>query len=148
MKYLFSVLWMETWLHSNIPNAELFFQNFKIFRLDRPKKRGGGLITLVSNQLSSHLENTLVLDHIELIHISVDRMFLPPTQLISPSSDMNLFFNYLRTFLNCINYYTVPCLIVGDFNVDVSKSTQSSKSFKDFLKTFNLHLINKKSTTQ
>ena len=67
----------ETWLHSSFPTSLLQFNGYKIHRLDRPT-HGGGVLILVNNKISSHIENTIMSPTIELLHVSLDiRSSLP-----------------------------------------------------------------------
>ena len=43
----------ETWLYSSISNAEVEIQGYKIHRLDRKCKRGGGVCIYIRNNLKS-----------------------------------------------------------------------------------------------
>ena len=62
----------ETWLKCNVLSNELFFNNYKIFRLDRTTCARGGVIILIKNAYISHLENVIITNFIELIHINID----------------------------------------------------------------------------
>ena len=93
---------MYTWLNSNIGNKELLFESFKYNRLDRSSnKKGGGLLILIKNIFVSCLENTLLNNNIELIHISFKIGFLKTIQLVNiyrpPNSKLEDFLS-LNTF--------------------------------------------------
>ena len=49
----------QTWLNSTISNAEVEIQGYKIHRLDRKRKRGGGVCIYIRNNLKSKLLNDL-----------------------------------------------------------------------------------------
>ena len=49
----------ETWLNSSISNAEVEIQGYKIHRLDRKRKRGGGVCIYIRNNLKSKVLNDL-----------------------------------------------------------------------------------------
>ena len=132
----------ETWLNPNIGNNELLFDNFKYHRLDRSNnKKGGGLLILIKNIFDSYLENSLINNNIELIHISFKIGFLKTVQLVNiyrpPSSKLEDFRNDLEYFLNNINYSTLPLIVVGDFNYSL-KNCKKTDKFLRFLSIYGL----------
>ena len=45
----------ETWLNKPVKNAEVEVQGYKIFRLDRMGKRGGGVCAYIRTPLKAHI---------------------------------------------------------------------------------------------
>jgi len=136
----------ETWLTPSISDHELFISNFKQHRLDRFAKKGGGILILVSTQYSSYTENTLMCDHIELVHISIENVNSSPLQLVTiyrpPNSSFKDFQRSLTDFLNNVNYGKLPFIIQGDFNIDSLNKTPCSKNLLRTLSDYGLKLIN------
>ena len=52
----------------------------------------------------------------------------------------------LTNYFNSINYYSIPVIIVGDFNVDILKTSSSTKKIIDFFNSYNLTILNKQAT--
>ena len=52
---------VETWLNDDIKTAELeiYFNNYKVHRMDRELNKGGGVLILVSKKFESNIENLL-----------------------------------------------------------------------------------------
>lgn len=143
----------ETWLSSSIPNSSLFFDGFKIFRLDRFLKRGGGVMILVNNRLNAVLENSILSQHLELIHITIEIPFAAPFNIISlyhpPNSSHSAFIYDLSIFLNNICYRHQPLVILGDFNINfLSTSDYYTKELKHCINDYSLSIINDKNPTR
>ena len=143
----------ETWLSSHISNAELFINpSFDIHRLDRPSN-GGGILLLSRRKYACEVENTLILPHLELMHISLS---LPHTKNINiivlyrpPSSSIPDFFETLSLFLNGINYLHHYLLLLGDLNIDAISHTDSkTKQLNKMLNSYHLHSMNKNLPTR
>ena len=45
----------ETWLNKSVKNAEVEIEGYKIFRLDRTGKRGGGVCAYIRTPLKEHI---------------------------------------------------------------------------------------------
>ena len=45
----------ETWLNKSVKNAEVEIEGYKIFRLDRNGKRGGGVCAYICTLLKAHI---------------------------------------------------------------------------------------------
>jgi len=139
----------ETWLKPSINSLELYISNYKIFRLDRTDKKGGGIIFLVHNSLNGTIENTILSDSIELLHICINQNFSKPLQLISlyrpPTSSIPAFNLSLNTFLCNTNYNNLPFIILGDFNLDTFKLKHKNTT-KQLLQTFGMDIYNNEPT--
>ena len=123
----------ETWLTDNHRTAELFLSGFKVHRLDRGKKIGGGVATIVSNQYDSNMENVSISDNLEMIHVSVKAAFNTIHFLNiyrPPSGSLDYFVDYLSSFLQLIDSCSKNLVILGDFNVDFNLASQSSNRLR------------------
>ena len=49
---------VESWLHDSIRNSELFLNGFRLHRLDRVGKGGGGIVILIANNYCSSIGNS------------------------------------------------------------------------------------------
>ena len=139
----------ETWLNSSYPNSLLHFPGYQIFRLDRPST-GGGVMILTKNGYKCHLENTLITDTIEIIHIAIDLPSTSPINLVtlyrSPQSNINMFMDNINNFLSNIDYSHLPLILLGDTNIDMSKNNANKKYFINTLNDYGLKLMNTQTT--
>jgi len=139
----------ETWLKPAINNKELCLNQYNIFRLDRTEKQGGGVAIVAHKKLDAHVENTIISDYIELIHISIDLPFQKSIQIVSlyrpPNSSIGCFNSHLNTFLCNVNYNFLPFIILGDFNIDNNKNKLHHETTK-ILDSFGLSILNSEPT--
>lgn len=139
----------ETWLSSSVTDSDLFLSNFSVFRHDRPT-RGGGVVILVDRRFVSHFENSLINDSVEFIHVSLDRSFAKPLQIICvyrpPSGSLDSFLEQLSRLLNNISYLDLPLLILGDINVNLLLRSSGARSISTFLSSYGLKILNKAPT--
>ena len=56
------IIYSESWLNPGIKSSEIFTDNFKCFRRDRPNGAGGGVFLLVSQQFESSEPEELRVD--------------------------------------------------------------------------------------
>ena len=115
---------VETWLNNNIRTSELWFNGFRVHRLDRVGRGGGGIAVLVSNKYMSKVSNTKMSDCIELLHITINTGFSVVnfvTIYRPPSGNVNDFLSDLRKCMNIFGTLTNPTIMVGDFNIDCIK---------------------------
>ena len=140
----------ETWLHHDIKTSELFVKNYRIYRLDRADKAGGGVAFLVKNNVHSEVCNTLLTTDIECLQVSVKVGLAKTMQIIviyrPPSGNIENFIVSFANLLNNIDYVECPTVIVGDFNIDLKKRTPAVKGFRNFLKNYNLCVRNDEPT--
>ena len=120
----------ETWLKSHIQNHELCFNQFKLHRLDRQHKRGGGLLVLCPHAFCSEISNSIMSEHLELLHISIQKnLNAAPCQLIllyrPPNANQEMFRDTLFNFLNNIEFDKYPLLLLGDFNINMAQKPLS-----------------------
>jgi len=117
-----------------------------VFRLDRIHKKGGGVCILVKKDFICHVENNVLEEHFELLHLSLDCMFQKPLQLISlyrtPSSSINRFCDTLDGFLSNIEFKNLPLIIMGDFNYDALKCSKKNDKLLGLVYSYGLSLLN------
>ncbi len=108
----------ETWLHSNIQDAEMHIDDFVLYRADRPS-RGGGVATYVSaNYNSEHVTPNIEPVNFECLFINInfhknknlliDNTYRPPS---APGESMK---NILSTIDSLERHNEL--IILGDFN--------------------------------
>lgn len=110
----------ETWLHSDIPDHELLPDNsaYNIFRHDRDKKRGGGVLLAIKKTLSSFCVN--IDSTIEIVWtacITSATKILIGVCYRPPDSD-NSFVEELRKSVDSATRQCSPdnIYLLGDFN--------------------------------
>ena len=106
-------LFNETWLSSLIPNRMLYFPGYRMHRLDRDS-HGGGLLFLVKNRFNSSIENGIMSEYLELLHVTLELPCTAPINIIciyrSPSCNINDFLLQLFNFLSNIEYSWLPLI--------------------------------------
>ena len=136
----------ETWLSTSITNGSLYLPGYKIVRADRPT-RGGGIAFLVCNKINCIVENIIMSESLELLHISIEIKSCKPISFISvyrpPKCSSITSLLLLRNFLNNIQYTTLPLILLGDLNIDISckntAHTQLSELVHDYAFIFTHH---------
>jgi exonuclease III len=123
----------ETWLKTHMNNSCLYLDGYKIFRLDRMVKKGGGVAILVKNSYNASIENTLLTDNVELLHVSLQLPASKAINIISvykpPHVSVGNFLSDMGTLLSSINYNSFPLIIVGDININALNSSDSNFIF-------------------
>ena len=154
----------ETWLNSSIPDKLIELQGYNIIPLDRNQinnqtnknKRGGGLVIYLRNDLDNY---TIISDitysgpdlesqwiEIKLQNrknLIIGNCYRPP----NGSEDLALqtLNNNIEISLNIPN--TEIC-ILGDFNIDLKKTSKNRKDFYDIINDNGLMQLIKKTTRQ
>ena len=135
----------ETWL-KNTSNFKI--ANFKIIRKDRQDNSGyGGVCLIIRESLSYEELDNSSFDNLEAIGIKIHKC-LPNNQdllLVSYNNPPNKIINW--QFLNHIQSFNEPSLIVGDLNAHNTNwhsriSNTSGKILQEFLDQSNLAILN------
>lgn len=114
----------ETWLHSNSPSAAIDVPGYKVFRRDRPKGKGGGVMIYIKdnfhcNQIKWSSDNNL--ECIALIVTLATQMSFVLVQHRPPSSN-NRFYEDLKNILKeCLSRKEI--ILMGDFNINWEDKT-------------------------
>ena len=141
----------KTWLNPMLDSALIAIPGYKHFRLDRktdnPKKKGGGLITYIRNDLASGVQvlgnlETLNADlKAQWIEIERDRarnilicnIYRPPTGNVKAA------LTTLNNKLSQVRWSRKDLFILGDFNIDYkNKTAPAYKKLLFFEKVNNL----------
>lgn len=139
------ILICETWLHEQITDALITIDNYRVFRLDRQDKKGGGICIYIRNKLKNLNIHASILEHkvvtpteslwlninIETIRFVIACIYRP--KYTTEHENKSLISN-LQTALN----KELPCYVFGDFNypeIDWSSLCLASNSLqaRDFL---------------
>lgn len=121
----------ETWLTDDIDDAELNINGYSIYRLDRQNEKShGGVMCYVKDSLSFKQNIDLCDKDIEALFIEIN---LPKTKPIlvgnvyrPPSCTVDYLDILDVVFQKCNNIYD-DVYILGDFNLDVSKTCNLRK---------------------
>ena len=115
---------IETWLNSNISDAEVSLPGFTLFRRDRLVKKGGGVAVFVSESINAVRRSDLEIDESVWIEIFLPKskgllfgtFYRPPSESVSqPDLD------YMDRLYNSLDYATAEgkeIIVNGDFNCD------------------------------
>ncbi|XP_020605300.1 uncharacterized protein LOC110044121, partial [Orbicella faveolata] len=124
----------ETWLNSNISDAEVSLPGFTLFRRDRLVRKGGGVAVFVSESINAVRRSDLEIDESVWIEI-----FLPKSKSIlfgtfyrPPSeSDSQPDVDYLARVYNSLDSAAAEgkeIVVNGDFNCDYLPKKPSSET--------------------
>ena len=156
----------ETWLNSTYNDQMINIQGFEIFRLDREvgnirtktgkKKRGGGLIIYIKNELAQY---TSVIEESSSITPEMEQLWI---RIAKPNAGTKIVANIYRppngsvqtALTNLSNATKIAqdtsrheLVIVGDFNINYNlRHSHPSKLLKTFERDFNLAQLIQKPT--
>lgn len=120
-----------TWLDNSWTDNELVITGYNLFRRDRKKTQGGGIIVYTHNSLSAERRSDLESEKIEQISIEFKQFRCAPILLscfYRPPDSTVSFFGSLANIVGSIAAENKEVHIVSDFNVDpIKKSTSESK---------------------
>ena len=143
----------ETWLKSSNTNASIAITGYRVFRLDRKGKPGGGTCIYVRNGLKvRQLKDLSNISHTEFhqqwIQIQ-NKKFKSIVICVAyrpPDSPVTFFDEYLAPKLNHAYTMNNDIVIIGDLNCDLIKPTSDGKRLMEFCSSFGLkQLITKPS---
>ena len=110
----------ETWINSDINDSEVQIEGFNMFRADRKKGRGGGVILYITTKLAAFmcLEAELVFEEAVWCKIKLRRSYLLVGLCYrSPSSTESCNQTLLDSFDHVMkSSHAAHVLIMGDFN--------------------------------
>jgi hypothetical protein len=144
----------ETWCSDEAAetNSDLQIPNYKIFSKERSvKKRGGGIVNYIRNDLNTKLRNDLSNsdNDSEVLTIEVtntaSKNFLVSTCYRPPDGDTCSFSNYIK-YLITKNKEQKKLFIIGDININILKYNEhaATKNFFDDMFQLNIFpIINK-----
>ncbi|CAB4034843.1 Hypothetical predicted protein, partial [Paramuricea clavata] len=143
----------ETWLNTSVTNKEIEIEGYKLHRLDRLHKKGGGVCvyirkdikSLVLKDLSYISETNFHQLWIKLQH-KKSKSLLVCVSYRPPDSPLDCFEKYFNP--NYVHALTMGKLIIllGDLNCDMLKPTPGSASLIKTTKELNLNQLIKSPT--
>ena len=120
----------ETWLNDDFDDDYIYIDGYNVFRLDRKHQDHGGIVCYVKNSISCKSTNRFDDELVEAMWIEIN---LPQTKPIllgtvyrAPDSKADYLSRLDNVFQECSNQYD-DVVILGDFNVDINKSSNSKK---------------------
>lgn len=135
----------ETWLNSSVTNAEINISGYKLYRLDRRHKKGGGVCAYIRRNLKTKVLNSiskisergfhqlwLEIQHVKLKSIIVCVAYRPP------DIQLDCFVNDLAPSLTDAFSLGKEVFIAGDLNCDMFSNGPQSTCLKEFCASFNL----------
>ena len=137
----------ETRLSNDISDVEVAIPDYSIFRKDRTRE-GGGVAIYIKSDISCNILPDLTCDKIEALWLKIKCNHHKPLLLCAayrpPSSPVHYLEDLKCNIEKGINY-NLGTIIVGDFNIDLSNSTNSlCKHVHDMCQKLNIEqLINK-----
>ena len=153
----------ESWLHDLIPDKFIEIPGYQIVRQDRnriaygdKKKRGGGLVTYISNKIEKYI-NRIDLqqnnEHIESqwieLQMPYQKKYIIGNIYRPPNGDIDKALEQLNSSIEKIKIegnYEIFCL--GDINIDLLKPSKGRKDFYNLTSTNGLEQLIKDPTRQ
>lgn len=146
----------ETWLNDSIHNAELFPNEYQVYRRDRCQNRtgmsrGGGVLIAVSGNIKIHRLNNLETEGENLwvkLEFPNKNTVIICVVYFPPNSHLNYYSNFFGK-LETFQIKNEKLLILGDFNLPITgvgykleTGTEICKQMLFFIKTYNLAMKN------
>lgn len=124
----------ETWLNDKSYIDALNLEDYKLYHKDRFGRSGGGVCLYVRSNMHADVCDLAVNDnHIDSLFIEIKndkgKSIIVGVIYRSPDSDLNIFNNKLEEMLLHINKLNKDCVLLGDFNIDVSKDDAVKNDF-------------------
>ncbi len=129
----------ETWLNKHSPEAAFDISGYNVFRRDRNKGKGGGLLVYVKNTITCNLIEWS--QEIDMEYIGLNMSLSPQMSFIviclyRPPSTNNIFYEHLHNILKQCDGKK-ELILMGDFNINWDKKTERKK-LKEITNKFNL----------
>lgn len=139
----------ESWLHPRINDTLLNKEGYNIERQDRANgKRGGGLCCYIKDTIDyTRLDRNVNDINAEIMSIILRRANQKDILIIltyrPPQGNINLFIENLRNHINEVrNQKSMNMVVMGDFNIDYAKKTDSqTKKLVNLEKEFLLEQV-------
>ncbi|XP_057318961.1 uncharacterized protein LOC130663635 [Microplitis mediator] len=136
----------ETWLTTNIVDAQICLPMFHLHRNDRKLRHGGGVAIYVRDTLSSRVvscSSNVTSGYPEYLIIEIwstaNNKILLSTIYRPPNTAM--LDNFEQEFDNLFHLYK-NIVIIGDLNINLLQHYYESSYLTDFCNFHNLHLVN------
>ena len=119
----------------------LNLDGYTLHHKDRPARQGGGVCMYVHSSLHANVCDDLSINHNETDSLFVEINNRTGKNLIvgviyrPPESDRPSFIEALDKLLLLINNSNKDCLLLGDYNIDISQNPRSTTTKNDFINT-------------
>ena len=138
----------ETFLNETFADFEVSLENYKLFRRDR-QTNGGGLIIYVREEIPCEQISDFANSSLESLWLEIkqpnSKSFLLAYVYRPPSSKVNWMKDFSSMLENPI-MIEKECIILGDFNIDLQKADNSSKSWLGLMESVSFSQLVKNST--
>ena len=120
----------ETWLTEDIDDTTLKIDDYIFCRIDRKDKGHGGIACYIKESINFKENTDLYINDVEALWIEINLPYTKPIILGTvyrvPDANADYFENVDLMFQNCASIYD-EIIILGDFNLDISKLPLSRK---------------------
>ncbi len=129
----------ETWLYNDISNDEIAIPGYHVFRKDRQnkdyKQRDGGPLLYIEEDYDICKVNTDQISTTEILHVSISRQHVKSIHIILIHKPRTITSKSLiSTLQNALKYINInKCYFIGDFNIDMAKTSSSSAELRRFI---------------
>lgn len=119
----------ETWLSKSSPVASFIMPGYKVFRKDRNKGRGGGLLMYVRDNIRCKQIDLTCVNELECIAITItlsQQMSFNVIGVYRPPSYDVTFYEHFKRLLKLLDTKK-ECKVLGDFNLNWSEKATRKK---------------------
>ena len=134
----------ETWFNTSVSNASVHLDGYKIFRLDRLHKKGGGVCAYVKSGLKTKILKDLTrisdsglhqlwlqIQHQHLKSVVVCVVYKPPDSVISCLTD-----ELMPSYTTALSL-NKPIVLTGDLNCDLLMDNPKGDALRSFCTALN-----------
>lgn len=154
------VILSESWLHSNVSDSLLHVDGYKCLRFDRQMevpcgrtKKGGGICIYLKDTLPYEILSTLSVSNsdLELFTVSIMQQNQKRLNILSlyrpPAGNFQKALVQIKEIIDLVKAgYNGEYLIIGDFNVDMTKPNHQTRKLNQILNNRSLkQMINEPS---
>ena len=132
----------ESWLNSSVTNREIAIDDYKIHRLDRLHKKGGGVCAYIKKNIKATNFHQLWIN----LQCRKNKSIIICVSYRPPDTRLNCFEDLLKP--NYIQALTLnkQILVLGDLNCNMQENGQECKALTNFATELNLTQIIKTPT--
>lgn len=133
------VMISESWL-----SGSFHLPSFSTFAVNRDASRGGGVCIFVNKSIEceSLPELCCMSSAVEVVSVlannTVYSVFYRP-----PSGDVDLFFEYMESYISFASAHQYDVIISGDFNIDMMSNSVNAVDFDVLLRSFGFSIVTK-----
>ena len=139
------IILSETWLNKSVKNADVEIKGYKIFRLDRNDKRGGGVCAYIRSPLKAQILKDLSgtsATWFQQLWLQVQykkiRSFIICAVYRPPDCHVSCFEDFLKPSSTYALSLNKPVIILGDLNCNLSQQNPGGLSLLNFVSELNL----------